>query len=165
MEFRESHSKPSSKVIEKSELDQTTLRLTRGIEYKLDPIISVLYKRAEDQCNQIISNIRSAAEYGQVTSDFTASYDNQKLADETEIEFDQIISDLFIKAENQFNQIISIIRTYTDYIQITSELTTFLDNQELIDGNKTEFEQTISDLFRRTEDQCNQILSIIGSDA
>ena len=170
MEFIDTLSKPSSKIIEKSEHDQATLGLTKGNEDELDLIISDLYKRAEDQCKQIISNISSEAEYGQETSEFTTSYDNQKLADGTEIdgtevEFDRIISDLFDRVEDQYNQIISIIRSNTEYNQMTSEFATSYDNQELINGTKAGFDPIISDLFKGAEEQLNQIISITKSEA
>ncbi len=165
MEFIETLSKPSSKVIEKSEHDQATLGFTKGTEDELDLIISDLFKRAEDQCKQIISNIRSEAKYGQVTSEFATSYDNQELADGTEAEFEQIISDLFKRAEDQYNQIISIIRSEAEYDQVISGFASSYNNRELVDGTEAEFKQIISDLFERAEDVCNQIISITKSEA
>ncbi|MHC4583370.1 MAG: hypothetical protein ACYS3N_02520 [Planctomycetota bacterium] len=169
MEFLATLSKPSSKVIKKSKNDQVTSEfatscdnqeLVDGTGVEFDKIITDLYKRAEDQCNQFILSIRSEAEYGQAASEFATSFDNQELVDGTETEFDQIISDLFKRAEYQYNQIFSIIRSEAEYDQVTSEFATSYDNQEFIDETEAEFKQIISDLFKRAEDLCNQIISI-----
>ena len=165
MEFSATLTKPSSKVRGKSEYNQATLGFTKGTEDELDRIISDLYKRAENQCNRIISIIKSEAEKDLLTTEFSTSYDNQELVDGTEAEFDETISDLFKRIEDQYNEIISIIRNETGYEQVTSELATSFDNRELADGIEAEFEQIISDLFKKAEDQCNQIISITKSEA
>ncbi len=130
-------------------------------EAEFDQTISDLYKRAENQCNQIITTIKSEAEYGQVTSEFVPSYDCRELVDGTKAEFDQIISDLYKRAEDQCNQIGAIIKSKADYSQVTSEFGSSSDYREHVDGTEAEFNQIISDLYKRAKDQCNHIISII----
>ena len=47
----------------------------------------------------------------------------------------------------------------SEYDQATSEFVMSYDNRDLVDGNEAEFDQIISDLYKRAEDQCEQIIS------
>ena len=130
-------------------------------EAEFDQIISDLYKRAEDQCNRIGATIKSEAEYGRVTSEFAPSCDYRELVDGTEAEFDQIISDLHKRAEDQCNRIGAIIKSEAEYGRVTSEFAPSCDYRELVDVTEAEYDQIISDLYMRAKDQCNQVISSI----
>jgi hypothetical protein len=154
-------------------------------EAELDQIISDLYKKAENKCNQTITTIKSETEHGQVTSELTSSDDSPELVDETkaengrvapefsspcdyrelidgtEVEFDQIVSDLYKRTEDQCNQVGAIIKTEAEYGQVTSEFAPSSNPRELVDGTEAEFDQIISDLYKRAKDQCNQVISTI----
>ena len=120
--------------------------LVDGTKAEFDQIISDLHKRAEDQCNQIGAIIKSEAEYGQVTSEFAPSCDCRELVDGTEAEFGQVISDLYKRAKDQCNQIISTIKKafeadleYADALcdlKITYEDKGKCDSTELQDHDK-----------------------------
>jgi len=69
------------------------------------------------------------SEYGRATSEFATAYDNQELVDGAECEYDQSISDLNKRAEDQCDQIISDLK------------------------------KIVSDLNKSAEDQCEQIIS------
>jgi len=47
----------------------------------------------------------------------------------------------------------------SEYGLATSEFATAYDNQELVDGAECEYDQSISDLNKSAEDQCDQIIS------
>ncbi len=47
----------------------------------------------------------------------------------------------------------------SEYGRATSEFATAYDNQELVDGVECEYDQSISDLNKSAEDQCDQIIS------
>jgi hypothetical protein len=101
------------------------------------------------------------AEYDQVTSEFTPSFDSREVVDGTEAEFNRIISDLYKRAEEQCNQIGAIIKSDSEYGQVTSEFIPPYDSRELVDGTEAEFGRNISDLYKRAKEQCNQIISTI----
>ncbi len=77
------------------------------------------------------------SEYDQATLEFAMAYDSRELVDGTEAE----------------------------YGQVTSEFAPSCDYRELVDGTEVEFDQVISDLYKKTEDQCNQIGAIIKTEA
>ncbi|MCP4609071.1 MAG: hypothetical protein GY845_10210 [Planctomycetes bacterium] len=130
-------------------------------EEELDQIVSDLYKKAEDQSNQIITTIKSEAENDRMTSESSSSCDYRELVDGIEIEFDQIISDLHKRTEDQCKQIGAIIKSEVENGRVTSEFDSSCDYRELVDGTEAEFGQVISDLYKRAKDQCNQIISTI----
>jgi hypothetical protein len=84
--------------------------LVHGTQAEFEQIISDLYNRAKDQCNEIGAIIKSESEYGRATSEFAASCDYKELVDGTEADFDRVISDLYHKAKDQCYQIISTIK-------------------------------------------------------
>jgi len=218
LELTSSDDSPELVDITEAEHGQVTSEFVPSYDYRefvdeaeaeLDQIISDLYKRAEDQCNQTITNINSEAEHGQVTSESTSSDDSPELVDETkaehgqvtsestssddspelvdetkaengrmapefssscdyrelvdgtEVEFDQIVSDLYKRTEDQCNQIGAIIKTEAEYGRVTSEFAPSSNPRELVDGSEAEFDQIISDLYKRAKDQCNQVISTI----
>ncbi len=96
-------SRPSVKTIEKSKYDQATLdfatapdsrELVDGSEAEFDRIISDLYKRAKDQCNQIISTIKKAfeadLEYADALCDLKNAYEDKGESDSTELQDDDV---------------------------------------------------------------------------
>jgi len=193
-ELASSDDSPELVDITEAENSQVTSELTSSndspelvdiTEAEFDQIISDLYKRAEDQCDQIISTIKSDADHGQVTSELVSSDDSPELVDETkaendrvapefipsfdylelidgtEVEFDRIISDLYRRTEDQCNRIGAIIKSEAENGRMTSEFAPSFDCPELVDGTEAEFSRIISDLYNRAKDQCSQIISTI----
>ncbi|MDT8303868.1 MAG: hypothetical protein RQ760_20460 [Sedimentisphaerales bacterium] len=154
-------------------------------EAEFDQIISDLYQKTEEQCNQIISTIKSESENDPVTSELPSSddspelgditesendqapsefvpfFDYPELVDGTEVEFDRIISDLYRRTEDQCNRIGEIIKSEAEYNRVTSEFAPSFDCQELVDGTEADFDRVISDLYNKAKDQCSQIISTI----
>ena len=130
-------------------------------EAGFDRIVSDLYKKAEDQCDQIITTIKSEAENDQATSESIPTYNYRELIDGTEVEFDQIISDLHKRTEDQCKQIGAIIKSEAENSRVASEFAPSSNYRELVDGTEAEFGQVISDLYKSAKDQCNQIISTI----
>ena len=142
MGFLATLSHPRVKAIDKSKYDQATLEFATTSDSR-----------------ELLDG--TEAEYGQATSEFAPSYDCRELVDGIEAEFDQIISDLYKRAKDQYNQIGAIIKSEAEYDQATSEFISSCDYRELVDGTEAEFDQIISDLYKRAKDQCNEIISII----
>jgi len=130
-------------------------------EAEFDQIVSDLYRKAEDQCNQMIESIKSESENGQVTSDLTSSDDSPELVDGSKVENDQVTPEL--TSSNDSPEPVDGTKVEND--QMTPEFAPFFDCRELVHGTKAEFEQIISDLYNRAKDQCNEIGAIIKSES
>jgi hypothetical protein len=138
-------SRPIGKTIEKSKYDRAILEFAMASDSR-----------------ELVN--RTESEHGRVNSEFVPSCDSREPVDRTESEFDRISSDLYEKAEEQCNQSIASIKSEAEYGRVTSEFVPSCDFRELVDGTEVEFDRIISNLYERTEDQCNQIGAIIKSE-
>jgi hypothetical protein len=159
-------SRPSVKTIEKSKYDQAILdfamasdsqKPVNGTEAENDQVTSEFAPSCDSR--ELVDETES--DNGLVTSEFAPPCDSREFVDRAETEFDQIISDLYKRAEDQCNRIIANIKSEAEDSQAISEFVPSCDYRELFDGAGAESDPIISDLYQRAEDQYYQIISSI----